>query len=748
MACTVDNRSRFVAGISFNYGSGYGMKSACSDGQGPPSMYQTQWNMADVNGTNFPKLPNGRYNPLYYYPPGGLITQVIVLQAQNPWGDNFGSVPAVIFTYITPVTEQVDFVVCGNADYAGFYLNPAAFPPPPTQVVLQQQYTSPLSPFDPGTYLGGFDAFCSQRGTGYLGGDPNTSSKYHLLHLEKVCFAPCARGGSATSGTPDQGSDQQQAWLCKDDTAVEARPPHMAPSPSEGAFVILMVKKLLEELSGVAADGTLKSCLHAVRVMQQHMEGVDFARRNGSSMCWSASSNANSNTSGGVASSPGQQQQMGGGDLTADEQQLPQDWLLLRQQHGMRSFYATTLKAKNGSAVAVISLASRAGDAFQKEWCGIVDERRSQAAAAADLFISPNDVLSSLLVVPFKGCLSQHSNTDVFEWDSNCGSWKCESCCVGGLYLSQTTPSDFVAAQAAAASIAQLLQHVVADVVQQSGMFSGNAFNYGIELLQRQVRDSAVRRASSITNQEQQQFELPQQLSQRAHYNEDLRLHKLIGKGGFAQVYAGSWQGSPAAVKVMYVPQQQRTLVKNAMEIAVMQNMSHPNIVRVYSCLTDMVEEAELPPGARRNSSDLDAAGQSSTNPAQLRYRALDDNESLNRNPFTCNIVVMELCDKMCRGSSGPLGLPGESPTRTASGRAPSAIQGRAAAENVLLRTSADSSLGFVCKLCDFGLVKLLADQKLYLRNQSASGTITYLPPERFVVSSSRRAVSHICMTI
>jgi hypothetical protein len=42
----------------------------------------------------------------------------------------------------------------------------------------------------------------------------------------------------------------------------------------------------------------------------------------------------------------------------------------------------------------------------------------------------------------------------------------------------------------------------------------------------------------------------------------------------------------------MYVPQQQRTLVKNAMEIAVVLNMSHPNVVRVYSCLTDMVEES------------------------------------------------------------------------------------------------------------------------------------------------------------
>lgn len=60
--------------------------------------------MADVNGTTFPKLPNGQYNPFYYYPPGGLITQVIVLQAQNPWGNKFGIIPAVIFAYITPVT--------------------------------------------------------------------------------------------------------------------------------------------------------------------------------------------------------------------------------------------------------------------------------------------------------------------------------------------------------------------------------------------------------------------------------------------------------------------------------------------------------------------------------------------------------------------------------------------------------------------------------------------------------------------
>jgi len=40
----------------------------------------------------------------------------------------------------------------------------------------------------------------------------------------------------------------------------------------------VQVKKLLEELSGVAADGTINSCFQAAKVMQQHIKGVDFAR--------------------------------------------------------------------------------------------------------------------------------------------------------------------------------------------------------------------------------------------------------------------------------------------------------------------------------------------------------------------------------------------------------------------------------------------------------------------------------------
>jgi hypothetical protein len=45
-------------------------------------------------------------------------------------------------------------------------------------------------------------------------------------------------------------------------------------------------------------------------------------------------------------------------------------------------------------------------------------------------------------------------------------------------------------------------------------------------------------------------------------------------------------------LQVMYVSQHERQLLKSAMEMAVLTSIQHPNIVRVYACLTDLVEEA------------------------------------------------------------------------------------------------------------------------------------------------------------
>lgn len=42
----------------------------------------------------------------------------------------------------------------------------------------------------------------------------------------------------------------------------------------------------------------------------------------------------------------------------------------------------------------------------------------------------------------------------------------------------------------------------------------------------------------------------------------------------------------------MYARQHERQVMKDALEMAVLTSVSHPNIIQVYSCFTDMVEDA------------------------------------------------------------------------------------------------------------------------------------------------------------
>jgi hypothetical protein len=48
----------------------------------------------------------------------------------------------------------------------------------------------------------------------------------------------------------------------------------------------------------------------------------------------------------------------------------------------------------------------------------------------------------------------------------------------------------------------------------------------------------------------------------------------------------------------MYARQHERQAMKDALEMAVLTTVSHPNIIQVYNCFTDMVEDAgEAIPG-------------------------------------------------------------------------------------------------------------------------------------------------------
>jgi serine/threonine protein kinase len=59
----------------------------------------------------------------------------------------------------------------------------------------------------------------------------------------------------------------------------------------------------------------------------------------------------------------------------------------------------------------------------------------------------------------------------------------------------------------------------------------------------------------------------------------NIDVNKLLGKGGFGQVYAGKWLGTPVAVKKVAVPRLSMSTALISKEVKLLSHLSHPNIV-------------------------------------------------------------------------------------------------------------------------------------------------------------------------
>ncbi|GBG00219.1 hypothetical protein Rsub_12704 [Raphidocelis subcapitata] len=228
-----------------------------------------------------------------------------------------------------------------------------------------------------------------------------------------------------------------------------------------------------------------------------------------------------------------------------------------------------------------------------------------------------------------------------------------------------------------------------------------------------------------------------------------LMLHKRIAQGGFSRVYLGSWHGRTAAVKVMNARASDREAVSDAMEMAVLSSLGqHPNVVAVYSCLTDMAVTG----GSGGGGGDDCGAAARPASPPRFR-RALPD-EELDAPTF--NIVVMEFCDGGSLGDAvrrlrvfhrqldnGAVGVDAaravqvlaEVASALAHMHRASLLHGDVKLENVLLKSDPLAPLGFAPKLADFGLTRIIRESEAAI-NHSGAGTITHLAPELFFAGS------------
>ncbi|GLI60103.1 hypothetical protein VaNZ11_002145 [Volvox africanus] len=202
---------------------------------------------------------------------------------------------------------------------------------------------------------------------------------------------------------------------------------------------------------------------------------------------------------------------------------------------------------------------------------------------------------------------------------------------------------------------------------------------------------------------------------------------------------------SPLIVDEARMRERKRNLLRDALELAVTITISHPNIVQMYGYFTDcvVVQYANIP----------------------NRLKLLPvDNEALQqyggqRGPVN-TVMCMEFCDAGTLKSvaeGGAFRLPGVSaksgpacpalaPLYTSLLEVALALRhlhGRRLVHcdlkpsNILLKSSLRDPRGWICKLSDFGCVRVMneegEDGRLGFRQPQPLGTLTHMAPEMFV---------------
>lgn len=266
-----------------------------------------------------------------------------------------------------------------------------------------------------------------------------------------------------------------------------------------------------------------------------------------------------------------------------------------------------------------------------------------------------------------------------------------------------------------------------------------------------------------------------------------VELLEVIGRGGQGVVFRGTLHSIEAAVKVIsnrdrddaavgagagqQEPQQhsqalgspeyaascdeqvlrerKRGLLRDALELAVTSSISHPNIVQMYCFFTNVVV---VEYGIQTNRLRLLPSDHESLQQAVLPPTA--------KKPTPNTVMCMEYCDAGTLKSAAEAGAfrqPGVSaksgpacpalvPLYTSLLELAMALRHLHARKlvhcdikpaNVLLKSSTRDARGWVCKLSDFGCVRLLSeagpDARLGFRQPQPLGTVTHMAPEMFL---------------
>ncbi|CAK0735475.1 hypothetical protein CVIRNUC_000587 [Coccomyxa viridis] len=232
---------------------------------------------------------------------------------------------------------------------------------------------------------------------------------------------------------------------------------------------------------------------------------------------------------------------------------------------------------------------------------------------------------------------------------------------------------------------------------------------------------------------------------------EALELGPLIGRGSFGRVYKGRWRAGSVAVKIINHDKHVGNNFDAMRESVLCSNINHPNVVMTYKVHTILQSQTE---SLHNSMGMVREAIQSAPSPANLGTAS--DSMSLERDcsdQLLETWMLLEYCDQGNLESAAR-----ESRFKNdfaiiylclmdiASGmdylHSLGVLHGDVKGANVLLKTTAPTSYdkrGFVCKMADFGLSRVLEANATHV-STFTYGTAAYMAPELLQKGKMTRA--------
>ncbi|KAK9916935.1 hypothetical protein WJX75_008980 [Coccomyxa subellipsoidea] len=232
---------------------------------------------------------------------------------------------------------------------------------------------------------------------------------------------------------------------------------------------------------------------------------------------------------------------------------------------------------------------------------------------------------------------------------------------------------------------------------------------------------------------------------------EALELGPLVGRGSFGRVYKGRWRAGTVAVKIINHDKHVGNNFDALRESVLCSNIQHPNVVMTYKVHTVTRGQTE----AVHNSVGLAhySSASGSNSPAVVLTLPSADGERVLSDQLLETWMLLEFCDQ------GNL----ESAAREARFKNDFAsiylclmdiasgmdylhslgvLHGDVKGANVLLKTTAPTAYdprGFVCKMADFGLSRVLESDATHV-STFTYGTAAYMAPELLQKGKMTRA--------